>query len=101
MASPVEKLRDSCATTMNLWDQIRLQLQKSISQQNYDNWFASTVFAGVQGDTLLVRVPDNGTRALIEAEYGSIVLRAARELALPVSRIHYEAQALSGSMNQA
>jgi len=75
---------------MNFWDQIRQNLQSQISVENYDNWFRGTGFAGANGDTIFVTVPDRGTRELLEGEFVQVIRDTIRALQLPVEHISYE-----------
>ncbi len=86
---------------MNSWDQLRNYLQHKVSPQNYENWLRGTGFVAQDGDTLIVSVPDPGTRAWLEAEFGAMIRSGISELGLPVSRIVYEAQQARGTQNQA
>jgi len=86
---------------MNFWDQIRNHLQKSVSQQNFDNWFRGVAFLGVEGRTLRVVTPDAGTRTVLETEFAFQIARAMRELNLPVDQVNFEVQAPTGVINQA
>jgi chromosomal replication initiator protein len=76
--------------TMNFWDQIRQHLQPLVSVESYDNWLKGTAFAGGDGDTIFVSVPDRGTRDWLEAEFAILVRNAIRDLDLPVQNINYE-----------
>ncbi len=89
----VEMLWDSCVKPMNLWDQLRHYIQPRVSEESYNNWFEGATFLGVDGDTLLVLVPDGETRAWMENEYGAKLREAIRELRLPVSQISFETRA--------
>jgi chromosomal replication initiator protein len=100
MVTSVEKLHDTCAKSMTFWDQIRNHLQRSISQQNYENWFRGASFHGLDGRTLRVLTPDPGTRTVLETEFASLISRAVRELSLPIDYVTFEVQAPSGMMNQ-
>jgi len=80
---------------MNLWDQIRNHLQAHISEASYNNWFRGATFHGVEGQTLIVLVPDGETRAWLENEYGDRLKGAMRELALPVSKITFQTKVSS------
>ncbi len=86
---------------MNHWDQLRGYLQLKVSRESYDNWLASTSFAGMDGDTLFVSVPDKETRQLLETEYSGMVRNGIRELGLPVQTVSYEAGPERGRMNEA
>jgi chromosomal replication initiator protein len=97
----VENMSVSCVGTMNFWDQLRSYLQSKVSAESYDNWFKGTAFAGMEGDTLLVSVPDHETRALLETEYAGVVRAALLDLGLPVGHVSYEALPVRGVRNQA
>jgi chromosomal replication initiator protein len=86
---------------MNAWDQIRNYLQLKVSAENYNNWLKGTSFAGLDGTTLFVTVPDRETRAWLEREFPSMVRSAIQELSLPVKHVTYEAEPPRGPMNQA
>src|ERR1035438_2024717 len=86
---------------MNAWDQIRNYLQLKVSAENYNNWLKGTAFAGLDGTTLFVSVPDRETRACLEREFPVMMRGAIQELVLPVKQVTYEAEATRGPMNQA
>jgi chromosomal replication initiator protein len=86
---------------MNCWDQIRNHLQQKVSAQSYDNWLKGTSFAGLDGDTLFVSVPDRETRAWLEREYAGLVSGAIQDLKVPVERVTYESEPVRGAHNQA
>ncbi len=86
---------------MNAWDQIRNYLQLKVSAENYNNWLKGTAFAGLDGTTLFVTVPDRETRAWLEREFPAMIRSAIQELVLPVKHLTYEAEATRGPMNQA
>jgi chromosomal replication initiator protein len=77
---------------MNFWDQLQNYLRQRISQEAYENWLKGTSSIGVEGDILLVSVPDRETRAWIETEYGGLLKNGIRELGLPIRRVNFEAQ---------
>ena len=54
----------------NPWDSIKEQLRKRLSSESFENWIKRTKFAGLEGKSLLVTVPDRHTIALIADEYG-------------------------------
>lgn len=72
-----------------------------VSAENYNNWLKGTSFAGLDGTTLFVTVPDRETRAWLEREFPSMVRSAIQELSLPVKHVTYEAEPPRGPMNQA
>jgi len=82
---------------MNPWDRIKKELESKLSPDSYQNWINRTVYAGLDGATLLVTVPDEGTRKWMESEYNSEVLSAARRLGVPIERVEYELSAQAAS----
>ena len=85
---------------MNFWDQIRNYLQRHVTQQGYDNWLKGTAYVGMDGETLLVSVPDRETRTWLETEYASMVRAGIEDLGLPVRHVSYEAVVARGVVNQ-
>ncbi|MGH9630201.1 MAG: chromosomal replication initiator protein DnaA [Bryobacteraceae bacterium] len=82
---------------MNFWEQIKQKLAGKIPSEAYQNWVAKTVFRAVQGDTLLVEVPNAATRVWMECDYSGPVNDAIKELGLPVGRVAYEVTAQDAS----
>ena len=85
---------------MNFWDQIRNYLHLKVSTEGYANWLQGSAFAGVDGDTLFVSVPDRETQVWLETEYAPLVRSGIRELALPVRQVNYEPLPAKGVRNQ-
>jgi len=86
---------------MNAWDQIRHYLQSKVSSESFDNWLKGTSFAGAEGETLFISVPDHATRAWLEREYTALIRDAIGALGLPVRNITYEALPAHGLHSQA
>jgi chromosomal replication initiator protein len=57
----------------NPWDLIKQQLQAVLSAESFQNWFARTRLAHVEGRVLQVLVPDRQTRLWLENEYSDLV----------------------------
>jgi chromosomal replication initiator protein len=74
---------------MNPWDRIKKELEAKLSPESYQNWISRIEFIGIDGTTLVVSVPDEGTRRWIETEYASEALVAARHLGLAIERVEY------------
>ncbi len=74
---------------MNPWDRIKKELEAKLSPESYQNWLTRTAFAGIEGDTLMVTVPDESTRQWMESEYAADVLHAATQVGLAVRRVDY------------
>jgi chromosomal replication initiator protein len=74
----------------NPWDQVKSQLQAKLSSESFQNWVMRTEFARLEGNTLIVNVPDEATRKWMETEYANQVVSLARELRLGIERVDYE-----------
>jgi chromosomal replication initiator protein len=75
---------------MNPWEQIKKQLELKLSADSFLNWVSRTSFAGLDGETLLVGVPDEETRAWMESEYSAEVRAIAQQLGLRIRDVVYE-----------
>ncbi len=81
---------------MNFWDQLRSYLQHKVSEASYQNWLSGTAFAGMDGDTLFVSVPNQETSTWLETEFAAVVHKGIQDLGLPIEKIAYEAQPSRG-----
>ncbi len=77
------------ASFPNPWEQIKARLAAKISSQAFQNWVCHTAFAGGDGGTLRVAVPNQVTKDWMEQEYAGDIRDAIRELDLPVETIVY------------
>jgi chromosomal replication initiator protein len=91
------KSRACSVDNMNYWDDIRKLLQTKLSPEQYQNWFESSKFVALDGDTLVVAVPDLETRSWLEGEYSGLVQGALDELRLPAKRVVYQPEVGRGA----
>ena len=75
--------------TINAWDQIKKELQSVLTAESYNNWVGRTRFAQLQGDLLIVSVPNEETRTWLENEYAERVQTIARRLDLGIHSVRY------------
>jgi len=97
--NPVEKMCLECLNVDEFLDQIRNYLQPKISAESFNNWLHGTEFVAVDGNTLVVSVPDASTRSWLETEYAGMVKGGIRDLHLPVVGISYEVRASRAAQN--
>ncbi len=74
---------------MNVWDQIKQALSLQLSTEGFQNWIQPTTQEMVDGDVLLVRVPNAETAEWIEKEYSDSIWSVVRDAGLPFRRILY------------
>jgi chromosomal replication initiator protein len=77
------------AQHMNPWDRIKKELETKLSAESYQNWISRIEYMGIDGLTLVVLAPDEGTKRWIETEYATEVLLVARQLGLAIERVDY------------
>ncbi|MBY0505998.1 MAG: chromosomal replication initiator protein DnaA [Bryobacteraceae bacterium] len=75
---------------MNVWDQIKQALSLQLSTEGYQNWISPTTQEVVDGDVLVVRVPNAETAEWIEKEYSDAIWAVVRDARLPFRRILYQ-----------
>ena len=96
-------MRTLCATSyaaMNAWDQIKKELESALSAQSYNNWVSRTAFYRLDGDVLLITVPNDETRTWMETDYAADVTRAIHKLGLDVKAIRYLTEAAPANPEQ-
>jgi chromosomal replication initiator protein len=74
---------------MNPWDRIKKELETKLSPESYQNWIGRTAFAGMDGNALIVSVPDEGTKRWMESEYATQVMQVAHQVGLDIGRVEY------------
>ena len=75
----------------NPWDLIKVQLEKKLSTESFENWIARTRFGGIDGRTLIVNVPDASSVSMIEEEYLDEIESLARTLGFGVDNVVFSA----------
>ena len=78
------------ASTMDLWEQIKGHLASKLTPEAYQNWVDGTSLLAVDGDCLIVAVPNEATKQWMEQEYSEPVRAAMEELRLPFFQTVYE-----------
>ncbi len=74
---------------MNVWEEIKTVIARSISPEAFQNWLSRTEFASLDRGLLTVTVPDDATRRWILEVYNPDIWGAVHSLHLPVERINY------------
>src|SRR5579863_4204408 len=84
---------------MNPWDLVKKQLELKLSPQSFQNWVSRTSLWQIDGETLVVSVPDEQTKTWMETEYAHEVLGMVRGLSMGLQVVAYRPEALRG-MNE-
>jgi chromosomal replication initiator protein len=72
------------------WSLILEVLAKRVNPQSFDTWLKPTRFYGVDGKTLVVRVP-HPDFARIGERWGELISKAMEELHFPFEELELEA----------
>src|SRR5579871_6905813 len=79
---------------MNPWEQIKQQLEATLSVESYGNWVSQTRFGQLAGGVLRVLVPNAESKTWMETEYANQVGAIIRRLNLPIQAVFYESAKL-------
>jgi len=71
------------------WEQIKANLARTISAQDFNNWVKQTTLESLDDGTLQVLVPDQVTKNFIEQEYHEQIRSTIRSLKLPIHTVVY------------
>jgi chromosomal replication initiator protein len=85
----------SSGDVRNPWDLIKEQLQKTLSAESFENWITRTKFAGIEGKSLLVTVPDKATAHLLLEEYSTRINAVAASIGLGLERVEFKVDSQS------
>ncbi len=71
------------------WDLVKEQLAKKLSAESYQNWILRANFSSLENKILTVTVPDEGTMAFLEDEYGIQIDSLARALGIGIEKVAF------------
>lgn len=74
---------------MNYWEQVKDRLAKELSTEAFQNFVSRTALDRVDGERLVVLVPNEFSRDWLEVEYREKVYTAISELRLPARNVVY------------
>jgi len=75
---------------MNYWEQIKERLAGELSAEAFQNWVSKTSLEQVEGEKLLVKVPNEFSKDWMEVEYRDKVHSAIKALSLPIRDVVYQ-----------
>jgi chromosomal replication initiator protein len=76
-------------TSMNAWLQVLNYLKTKVNTQSYQTWLRPTRFSHIEGEALIVSVPNREFQEWIQDNYGSLVSEALSDLNLVFKEIRY------------
>ncbi len=75
---------------MNAWQEVLSYVKAKVNSQSYQTWLKPTRFSRIDGDAVVVRVPNREFEDWIEEHYAPLITEALGRLGLGLHRIHYE-----------
>jgi chromosomal replication initiator protein len=81
-------------TTMNAWQEVQNYLKTKVNPQSYQTWLKPTRYSRAEGETLVVRVPNQEFLEWIQDHYNANIQEALEKLRLGFSGIRYELEVL-------
>ena len=69
----------SPVTAAGLWSEVASRLQGALNESTYRSWFAEAHGVAVDGDTLVVSVPNDFTREWIEGHFAGLMRAALKD----------------------
>ncbi len=72
-----------------IWKSVLGELEVSLSKANFTTWFKNTQIASIDGEVVLVSVPNVFTKEWLEKKYHPQILEAIKHAAPQVSKIEY------------
>jgi len=67
----------------NVWEQVLGRIEATVNSHSFYTWFKPTVFVGVRGTELVVRVPNPVFRDWLTKHYSAVIAEALRDTANP------------------
>lgn len=74
---------------INYWEKIKERLARSLSSESFQNWVRPTTIETLDGDRLIVRVPNEFAKDWLEHDYRNLVETAIQDLNLPIRNVSY------------
>ena len=86
---PEEKCVVVSGDSQNPWDQIKKQLERTLSAESYENWIVRTGFDRIEDKVLIATAPDKHTADFVTEEYGRKINEIAVSLGFGLDRVEF------------
>ena len=80
----------SVQAKQDLWEQVLVEVEISISKANFNTWFKDTFIKRIEDDTAYVGVPNEFVRSWLIEKYDDMISKLMREQSDDVTRVEYE-----------
>jgi chromosomal replication initiator protein len=81
-------------TTEGLWNDVAARLREALNDTTFQTWFGEVAGAEIDGDALVIAVPNDFTREWIEGHFLDLIRAAARDASGVDRRVQLRVEAL-------
>jgi chromosomal replication initiator protein len=85
----------------NVWEQVLGRIETKINSHSFYTWFKPTLYVGIRGDELVVRVPDPVFRDWLTKHYSGVIAEALRETSNPDLHVTFVADGTTAILPEA
>jgi chromosomal replication initiator protein len=77
---------------VSLWDDVLSRVEAKVNRHSFATWFRPTTSLGLQGSSLLVRVPTPQFKDWLARNYQGVITEALEELGRPEVQVHFDCE---------
>ena len=77
---------------MSLWDDVLSRVETKVNRHSFATWFRPTTSLGLQGSSLMVRVPTPQFKDWLARNYQGVIAEALEELGRPEVHVHFDCE---------
>jgi chromosomal replication initiator protein len=77
---------------LSLWDDVLSRVEAKVNRHSFATWFRPTTSLGLQGSSLLVRVPTPQFKDWLARNYQGVIAEALEELGRPEVHVHFDCE---------
>lgn len=75
--------------TKELWNNVLLEIESSVSKANFTTWFKDTKISGFEGGTVYLSVPNTFVQEWLTKKFHSLVLKLLRQSSESIHTLEY------------
>jgi len=75
--------------TEQLWQTVLSQIQLNISAANFATWFTNTKISSIEGDKVIIAVPNSFSKEWLEQKYNKDILKILHDINPRLKNIEY------------
>jgi chromosomal replication initiator protein len=83
---------------LSLWDDVLSRVETKVNRHSFATWFRPTTSLGLQGSSLMVRVPTPQFKDWLARNYQGVIAEALEELGRPEVHVQFDCEPESGAI---